>query len=142
MSELELTRITVSTSRYLRARVDSVCNFSESCESTSVHPAQGLRVGKRHTLVQPAATATVPSQQDVLAASTAVLQIVQPGRKCTVVTRNHVAPEHFLLRTILDTFTTVQSALPVIPDIHFVRTQRHYNKRRYARVRAVSRPSF
>lgn len=27
-------------------------------------------------------------------------------------------------------------------DIHFIRTQRRYNKRRYARVRAVSRPSF
>lgn len=27
-------------------------------------------------------------------------------------------------------------------SIHFIRTQRHYNKRRYARMRAVSRPSF
>lgn len=27
-------------------------------------------------------------------------------------------------------------------EIHFIRTQRRYNKRRYARVRAVSRPSF
>lgn len=26
--------------------------------------------------------------------------------------------------------------------IHFIRTQRRYNKRRYARMRAVSRPSF
>jgi hypothetical protein len=27
-------------------------------------------------------------------------------------------------------------------NIHFIRTQRRYNKRRYARMRAVSRPSF
>jgi hypothetical protein len=27
-------------------------------------------------------------------------------------------------------------------SIHFIRTQRRYNKRRYARMRAVSRPSF
>ncbi len=26
--------------------------------------------------------------------------------------------------------------------IHFIRTQRRYNKRRYSRVRAFSRPSF
>jgi hypothetical protein len=27
-------------------------------------------------------------------------------------------------------------------NLHFIRTQRRYNKRRYARMRAVSRPSF
>jgi len=56
-------------------------------------------------------------------------------------------PEHFLLNTnvlpmMIPSAHIRPDNLNVIPDVHFLRTQRRYNKRRYARVRATSRPSF
>lgn len=142
MSEFEFTMITMSTSQHLRGRVTGLCDFSQSCEHTSLHPAQGLRVGKRRAKDALVELAVESSQQAASAVSDVVLSIVQPIRQCTVVTRNHIVPEHFLLRTIVDNFEDTQKAFPVVPDVHFIRTQRRYNKRRYARVRAVSRPSF
>jgi hypothetical protein len=32
--------------------------------------------------------------------------------------------------------------VPAAATLHFIRTQRRYNKRRYGRMRAMSRPSF
>jgi hypothetical protein len=52
---------------------------------------------------------------------------------------------HFLLTTYItptEQLTTAAAHPTRTPNIHFIRTQRRFNKRRYARVRAVSRPSF
>ncbi len=50
---------------------------------------------------------------------------------------------HFMFHVYLDNPLTNQRLVDSIkPEIQFVRTQRRYNKRRYSRVRAVSRPSF
>ena len=69
--------------------------------------------------------------------------------KEAVETRNfsYFIDTHFLFHTIFPTndnslVSVYNSSLYDLNVIHFIRTQRRYNKRRYARVRAVSRPSF
>ena len=54
---------------------------------------------------------------------------------------NMLLDNHFLFNTMLNKTTKTDHNLSNT-NIHFIRTQRRYNKRRYARVRAVSRPSF
>lgn len=51
---------------------------------------------------------------------------------------------HFLFNVYLTNPTIKKTLKPIAltPEIQFIRTQRRYNKRRYSRVRAVSRPSF
>jgi hypothetical protein len=90
--------------------------------------------------------ATLDPQQETQLVST-ILQMLRPKHTSVVAAPNLHVPEHFLLKTILPTGlqqTTgyVSPVLDVQPDIHFIRTQRRFNKRRYARVRVSSRPSF
>ncbi len=50
----------------------------------------------------------------------------------------------FLFNTILHSIykPNITQSTAITPELHLIRTQRRFNKRRYARVRAVSRPSF
>ena len=67
---------------------------------------------------------------------------------------NHITDFHFLCNFPYNTFATnkvdlnnditkkTNFYLDSNFDIHFIRLQKHYNKRRYGRQRAISRPSF
>jgi hypothetical protein len=53
--------------------------------------------------------------------------------------KRYLSPNHFLLKTSIN---VGNNTIDTTPTINFIRTQRRYKKRRYARVRANSRPSF
>jgi hypothetical protein len=129
------------------ARIQSLATFSESCLQHGVHPAQGLRLVKRHFAKEFHQLKLTPSDAaaDLLAQKVHALVSKSPSlrAKCLPCAK----PEHFALNTCLpNNLNSVKGyVLPtqdIHPDIHFIRTQRRYNKRRYTRVRAVSRPSF
>lgn len=124
--------------------VDALCLLSRLCAVNGVHPAQGLRLARRH---YPRLWADL-KKQPTLELAENLFNKIQSETLRTIKTLDiQYAPEHFLLDTNLKcTFEQHESYTAPYknphPEIHFIRTQRRYNKRRYARVRAVSRPSF
>lgn len=126
-------------------RIAQLCAISEECEQQAVHPAQGLRLWRRAQATTQL-TPDLTTQQGVHAALSALI-LDDACATPTVQTARAPAADHYLTQTILPRphqfaadFTV--SVLDIQPDVHFIRTQRRYNKRRYARVRATSRPSF
>lgn len=121
--------------------------LSQECQTIGVHPAQGLRVGQRcyrdsynQLLLQPTRGLAIN-----LAAN--IQKYLNENTNINIRVHAEPKPEHFLLETQLpqplkNASGYISPVLNVQPDIHFIRTQRRYNKRRYARVRAISRPSF
>lgn len=140
-----LASLTTTTNTKARSRVQQLSTLSELCESAGLAPAQGLRIIKRnwhtsaHEFLQLSANQLSQLVNDILSS----LQL----RATQVIYTTQQFPEHFLHTTIIPTALNthqgyVSPVVNIYPDIHFVRTQRRFNKRRYARVRAVSRPSF
>lgn len=112
-----------------------------------MHPAQGLRVGKRCFHEEYEQLFAQPTYERANTLAQQIKQHLSPNQHTDIKIQGELRPEHFLLETQLPQPLNslkgyVSPILNVQPDIHFIRTQRRYNKRRYARVRAVSRPSF
>ena len=115
--------------------------FSRACNITNVHPAQGLRVIKR---LMPNTWATYLKKPSQLKSYQLSLYAAAKIKKHKICTKK---PEHFLLKTNIVPFklafiSNIPEYKRTNVDIHFIRTQRRYNKRRYTRVRATSRPPF
>ena len=121
--------------------------FSQACQRVGVHPAQGIRLAQRcygQDYSELKAWPTLARATQLAVTIKLQLQHVKAPKILVACARQ---PEHFLLETQLPKLLSqvtgyVSPVLDVQPDIHFIRTQRRYNKRRYARVRAISRPSF
>lgn len=112
-----------------------------------VHPAQGLRIVKRHYPTQFIAFKQLPTRFDANILADNVHKILHKSQPSKVKRLPAIVPDHFALNTIIPNNLNnvtgyVSPTQNVHPDIHFIRTQRRYNKRRYARVRAISRPPF
>lgn len=103
-----------------------------------------MRVARRHN--QTIADQVRGDKKAASALAESVHKRVAP-KGTTVLMETIAMPEHFLLQTMLPTNINevqgyVSPVLDIQPDVHFVRTQRRFNKRRYSRVRVSSRPSF
>lgn len=134
--QLNLVCLTRNQREY--ARIQKLINLSNDLQVHGIHPAQGLRIARRLKAANNKLT-----DKQILMQICSLLQ----NKIASVNTKNDTQVEHFLTSTILpqpiNTVTGyVSPVIDIQPDIHFIRTQRRYNKRRYARVRAVSRPSF
>lgn len=136
-----------STEPKLQSRIQSVVQFSKACTKLGLHPAQGIRIAKRvnlkqYTIMQSNVNVTTIQQIAANAHTHVTL-----NKNTNVQALSQLQPDHFLVHTMLPLTLNkingyVSPILNIQPDIHFIRTQRRFNKRRYARVRAISRPSF
>jgi len=139
-----LTTLSTSSDKAIRSKVADLCRFSAACEARGLHPAQGMRVARRQK--HPVAAQINGKLENAVALAEQVHMRVAPARQ-TVLLETVATPDHFLLQTMLPESITqvkgyVSPVLDIQPDVHFVRTQRRFNKRRYSRVRVSSRPSF
>lgn len=123
-------------------RVKALEMFSRLCAENNLSPAQGLRIIRRTRPNAWRQFCTTPDPSLLPQLRQLLLDRLKP--EATTWPHPHLAqPDHFLLTTNLPTLHQLQHGTRDVPaDIHFLRTQRRYNKRRYARVRATSRPSF
>lgn len=146
MFECKFTPLVVNAHPRVINKVRSVKLFSEECEKLGLHPAQGIRLANRWFYDDKVQLECQPTSAAAAELAYAIHKKLKPApRTVSSVTPQH--PEHFLLNTRIpaniNTIAGYTSPIQDIqPDVHFIRTQRRYNKRRYARVRAVSRPSF
>lgn len=113
--------------------------FTRVIQQLNGQPAQALRTAeilypKHYRLL-------CKTGSEILATRLAeiVLQRLTPTH---ILNCQRVKPHHFLTHTQFHRDSVTQTFNSPTPTMFFVRTQRRYNKRRYARVRAVSRPSF
>ena len=128
-----------------REHATALALFSKLCSERGLHPAQAIRILRRNGTNIYLQLSSMSKADVRKLVNKVALRLESKNQVLTDSVR--LQPEHFLTQTLLPTslITTdnyVSPAIDVHPTIHFIRVQRHYNKRRYARVRAVSRPSF
>jgi hypothetical protein len=136
-----LIRIVQSPNLATQQRIKTLSGFSYDCTKDGIHVAQGLRIIRRDYHIRRIKVTRAASPLEYLNT------LLKPQPTTVVTANTRYLPEHFLLTTILPPTLNrltgyVSPVLDIQPDIHFIRTQRRYNKRRYARVRVASRPSF
>lgn len=127
--------------------IKSLVYFTDACMQQGMHAAQGLRLAKRHFPNVYNNLKLYPTRVAAQTLAQSVKQIISRDIMLKIKSLPMVQPDHFALQTVIPTNLNSHTGYLLLtkdvhPDIQFIRTQRRYNKRRYARVRAVSRPSF
>ena len=142
-----LSPLSLASTPALQRRIKGLSLLSENCLKQNIHPAQGLRISRRCFEADYELLLSNPGARRAGELVEQIKRKLENREPTPIITQPADLPEHFLLKTQLPRSLTrvkgyLAPFLDVQPDIHFVRTQRRYNKRRYARVRATSRPSF
>lgn len=118
--------------------------ISSNLTNSDVSPAQGIRVLRIFFGARWTNFIKNPTPIDAATLTNSVVKFLMANHTTNsirTVNSFGLLRSPFLMNTNMSSdFNTSKPLLP--PSIHFIRTQRRYNKRRYARVRAVSRPSF
>jgi hypothetical protein len=139
-----MNRAPIITSSKQHTYIKGLIYISELLTHHNIPAAQGLRlIHKNH----PQIWRHITTEQDYKLSDSTYCQLINNLQEYLGKFNMHdtTKPDHFLLTTNLtppNLSLEGRGSLLPSPDIHFVRTQRRYNKRRYARVRATSRPSF